>query len=171
MIQTFDPDAVRTLLQERGWSVNELARRLDLDATRVRGWLNGRHVPSLESLDRLAAVLGVDPAQLLKTVETPGPGQQGAVPLSPDEVLVMTLIMRLAQDDPHQIAQSILDRLPWRFREAVVRELVLPAGWEALWRRLHAKVPPTPVWAGFRLHVQLQPPARTKTGGGDHPVS
>lgn len=161
-MQIFDPAAVRALLQAKGWSVNELARRMDIEAVRVRGWLNGRHVPSMESLDHMAAALGVDPAVLLVAVDTPGAGSQGAVSLSPDEVLVMQLVMQLLQEDPHRVAQAVLDKLPWKQREALLRELVLPAGWEALWRRLHSKIPAQPLWSSFRLQVQVLPPPRQK---------
>ena len=162
MVQVFDPEAVRGVLDERGWSVNEIARRMDIEAVRVRGWLNGRHQPSVDSLDALAAALGVGPARLLKTIEHPGPGSQGAVGLSPDEVFVMLLIMQLLQEDPHQVAQAVWEKLPWKYREAVMREGVLPAGWESLWRRLQAKVPASPVWAAFHVQAQLVPPPRKR---------
>lgn len=162
MIQVFDAKAVRGILQEHGWSVNAIARRMDIDAVRLRGWLNGRHQPSVDSLDGLASALGVDPARLLKTVEQPGPGSQGAVGMSPDEVLVMLLVMRLLQEDPHQVAQAVLDKLPWKYREPLLREVVLPAGWESLWRRLQAKVPASPVWAAFHVQAQVVPTPRKR---------
>ena len=162
MLQVFDAEAVRGLLDDRGWSINELARRMDTEAVRVRGWLNGRHQPSVESLDRLAAALAVAPARLLKAVETPGPGSQGAVGMSPDEVLVILLVMRLIQEDPHHLAQAVLDKLPWKYREPLLREAVLPAGWEALWRRLQAKVPANPLWQQFQVQAQVVPPGRKR---------
>lgn len=158
MWQVFDPEVVRGLLEARGWSINELARRMDTEAVRVCGWLNGRHQPSVESLDRLAAAMEVDPAVLLKAVEKPSPGSQGAVGLSPDEVFV---VMRLLQEDPHQ-AQAVLDKLSWKYREPLLREAVLPAGWEALWRRLQAKVPASPLWQQFHVQAQVVPPGRKR---------
>ena len=162
MMHRFHPEAVRRLLQDRQWSINALARQLDLEPVRVRGWLNGRHQPSPASISRLAAALDVAPDQLLIAIEQPGPGAQGAVPLSSDQVLVMMVIMRLVQDDPHQVAQALLDKLPWKHRDALLRERVLPAGWEALWHRLQAKIPPASIWETYRIQVQVVPPPRMR---------
>ena len=46
--------------------------------------------------------------------------------------------------------------------EPAFREVVLLAGWESLWRRRHAKVPASPVWATFHVHAQLVPPPRKR---------
>lgn len=69
MRQLLDAAAVRGLLQDQRWSINGLSRQMDSEAAGSAAWLQGRHQPSMESLDRLARALEVDPA--------------------PDEVLVM----------------------------------------------------------------------------------
>ncbi len=59
MLQVFDPTIVRGLLQER--CVDELARQIDTETVRIRGWLNGRRQSTLAILDRLAPTLRMDP--------------------------------------------------------------------------------------------------------------
>lgn len=47
------------LRKERGWSQAELARRLNVDRSRVSHWERGVHVPPIEALAELSALLGI----------------------------------------------------------------------------------------------------------------
>lgn len=57
---------VRTQREERGWSVAELARRADMAAPNLHRVESGKHVPSMQTVARLAAALGVPMERLLR---------------------------------------------------------------------------------------------------------
>lgn len=47
------------LRMERGWSQAELARRLDVDRSRLSRWERGTHMPPIETLCELSELFGV----------------------------------------------------------------------------------------------------------------
>ncbi|MGR9257806.1 helix-turn-helix domain-containing protein [Rhizobium leguminosarum] len=57
---------LRTLRQARKMSQEELAHRASVDRTYISSLERCVYSPSIEVLDRLAAVLGVEPADLLR---------------------------------------------------------------------------------------------------------
>jgi transcriptional regulator with XRE-family HTH domain len=57
---------LRTLRQAKRLSQEELAHRADIDRTYISSLERCIYSPSIEVLDRLATVLGVEPADLLK---------------------------------------------------------------------------------------------------------
>jgi transcriptional regulator with XRE-family HTH domain len=57
---------VRRLRQDRGMTQEQLAHDAQLDLTYVGGIERGRRNPSLLVMARLAAVLGVEPADLVR---------------------------------------------------------------------------------------------------------
>ncbi|MGO6883237.1 helix-turn-helix domain-containing protein [Rhizobium ruizarguesonis] len=57
---------LRTLRQARKMSQEELAHRAGIDRTYISSLERCVYSPSIEVLDRLAAVLGVEPADLLR---------------------------------------------------------------------------------------------------------
>ncbi|MGO7377512.1 helix-turn-helix domain-containing protein [Rhizobium ruizarguesonis] len=57
---------LRTLRQARKLSQEELAHRAGIDRTYISSLERCVYSPSIEVLDRLAAVLGVEPADLLR---------------------------------------------------------------------------------------------------------
>ncbi|MBY4592588.1 MULTISPECIES: helix-turn-helix domain-containing protein [Rhizobium] len=57
---------LRTLRQARKMSQEELAHRASVDRTYISSLERRVYSPSIEVLDRLAAVLGVEPADLLR---------------------------------------------------------------------------------------------------------
>ena len=52
------------LKSDRGWTSRELARRANVNASMVSGYLSGRAVPSLDTLDRMLVALGVSVEEL-----------------------------------------------------------------------------------------------------------
>ncbi|HLI51001.1 MAG TPA: helix-turn-helix domain-containing protein [Thermomicrobiaceae bacterium] len=52
-------------MQRRGWSVSDLARRLDVAPAQVSNWLNGKRGVSSASCRKIAAVLEIDPLVVL----------------------------------------------------------------------------------------------------------
>lgn len=60
---------LRLLRQAKGLSQEELAHRADVDRTYVSSLERSVYSPSIEVLDRLATVLGVEPADLLKKTD------------------------------------------------------------------------------------------------------
>ena len=56
---------VRELRQRKGLTTYELAKRSGILRPNISRIESGRHVPSVETLDRLARALGVSPADLL----------------------------------------------------------------------------------------------------------
>jgi transcriptional regulator with XRE-family HTH domain len=57
---------LRLLRQAKGLSQEELAHRADLDRTYISSLERSIYSPTIEVVDRLAAVLEVDAAELLK---------------------------------------------------------------------------------------------------------
>jgi transcriptional regulator with XRE-family HTH domain len=69
-ISTWQPDRLRTLLHERGWTSGELAKVLDCPRSRIDGWLyNG--TPSPGGLRDVAAALKVPTTDLAPLSDTP----------------------------------------------------------------------------------------------------
>lgn len=52
------------LLEKKGISQSELARRVGVQRSNVWGWLNEKHQPSKQNLKDIARLLEVDPAYL-----------------------------------------------------------------------------------------------------------
>lgn len=49
----------KRLREERGWTEDEVARRVGVDAATVRAWEGGAADPEPAALDRIAAAFGV----------------------------------------------------------------------------------------------------------------
>ena len=70
--KVIDPDAVRfgailrRLRQERGWTIDKLARRAGMHPTYVSIVEQGGNVPSLASVLELVEVLGGDVAEIMR---------------------------------------------------------------------------------------------------------
>lgn len=56
---------LRRLRQDRGMSQEELAHAADIDRTYISSLERARYAASIDMLERLAAALGVEPANLL----------------------------------------------------------------------------------------------------------
>jgi transcriptional regulator with XRE-family HTH domain len=56
---------IRKEREARGWSLGELARRTGMQAPNLSRLETGKHVPSLDTLERVAEVLGVRVANLV----------------------------------------------------------------------------------------------------------
>jgi transcriptional regulator with XRE-family HTH domain len=68
---------VERLRESRGWSVEELAERAQMDVAEVEAILDGEGEVPLDALMLLARGLGVPPGQLIDgTVEMPDDGPQ-----------------------------------------------------------------------------------------------
>ncbi len=57
-------DRIRQIMQRRGLSGAELARRLGVSQPTIHAWVNGAHGLRRQNIRRLAAEFGVDPAWL-----------------------------------------------------------------------------------------------------------
>lgn len=68
---TLNTALVRETLAARGWSLRELARRVNYSHTHVGRILNGEDRPGRQFITRLPEVLGVSAAQLWGTPPTP----------------------------------------------------------------------------------------------------
>lgn len=71
---------VREIRIKRGLSIEELAKRVGLKRPNLSRIEHGKHVPSLETLERISVPLGVPVADI---VALPGENQQVALPVSP----------------------------------------------------------------------------------------
>lgn len=58
---------IRAERERLGWSIAELARRAEMAAPNVHRVETGKHVPSMQTVARLAAALGVPLERLLRT--------------------------------------------------------------------------------------------------------
>lgn len=58
-------DNLRIRLTERGWSQNELARRLNISTAAVSHLFTGVRQPGLSTIEKIAEVLEVSPLELL----------------------------------------------------------------------------------------------------------
>ncbi|WID98158.1 helix-turn-helix transcriptional regulator [Bosea vestrisii] len=63
-----------------GLSQEELAHRADIDRTYVSALERGRYAASIDVVDRLAAVLGTEAAELLRHIGQPANGDAHRVP-------------------------------------------------------------------------------------------
>lgn len=59
-------DRVRELRTEKGWSQDELAHRADLHRTYVGGVERAERNVTLQTVEKLAKALGVEPWELMK---------------------------------------------------------------------------------------------------------
>jgi len=58
-------ERIKLLRKERGWSQDELAQKIDSDARQISRYENGKIVPSVEAVIRLAQTLDVSIDYLL----------------------------------------------------------------------------------------------------------
>ena len=68
-------NAVRQVREERGWSQERLAEHADLNRSYVGDLERGRAMPSLATLTKLAAALGLQPSALVARFESASIGQ------------------------------------------------------------------------------------------------
>lgn len=54
------------LRQDRGWTMAELARRLDVSEATVSRWESGKSMPKSENLRALAVLMDVDPGRFVE---------------------------------------------------------------------------------------------------------
>ena len=143
----FDPEAVRSALAARGWSLAYLAHQLGTPKTTVSGWLNGRHQPQWGQVERLARVLGIPPTALVREATAFTPGVSGGVPLSQAQALVLAAAVALVREDPDALAADWLGRLKPGEAEQLRRRLVIAPQWAHAWAKL------------------------ARLGAGDHPLA
>ena len=53
------------LMEKKGWTVSALAKEMDCNAGTIINWKKGHNQPTLENLNKLAFILGVDKQYLL----------------------------------------------------------------------------------------------------------
>lgn len=97
-------------LANRGIKSRELATKIDVHESAVHNWRKGKNVPQLSTLQRLAALLGVDPIRLAVTAGLLDPTLVQAEPLPTPEPIaqrrraqkradeLLTELASLAQD-------------------------------------------------------------------------
>lgn len=93
-------DALRRLLQEKGWNQSELARRADIGRDNISRYLNGRHLPTPVHLKKLADAFGV-------SQDTLCPGDITEI-FQPD----YTVELKLLKDNPAQALVKINQVMP-----------------------------------------------------------
>lgn len=54
--------------KEGGWTQDEIAAKSGIDSSNIRKYENGRAMPNIHSLVRIAEALGVEPGQFLKGI-------------------------------------------------------------------------------------------------------
>ena len=86
MKRSFGED-LRRLRMERGLSQQQLADLLFVDRSSIARWENGKRVPDLTVLARLAEALGVEPEQLMHSLKDSEPPR---VLLVDDERIILT---------------------------------------------------------------------------------
>ena len=64
---------ISALLQKSKMNQSQLAAKLKTKPGAVNNWMNGKNVPSLDSIGEIAAVFGISLAELLQAEETPEP--------------------------------------------------------------------------------------------------
>ena len=65
-------DLLRAAIVDRGWTQNELARRLGTDSAVVSRWMTGQRKPGLGLAMRIETLLGVSSGLWLETADESG---------------------------------------------------------------------------------------------------
>lgn len=60
--------ALKRLREDRGWTQEELAERLDVSGATISRWEGGHHAPTLEHVQKIAELLGVDPYRFVQDI-------------------------------------------------------------------------------------------------------
>jgi transcriptional regulator with XRE-family HTH domain len=154
----FNAVRLRQLMTEQHWSVAALARHLNARVTTVSGWVNGRHQPALGNAERLADVLNCPVSELWQEVQTTTPGVTGAVPLTQDQALVLSVAVALAAADPQALATDWRRRLTPGEQHALMQRLILSPQWAWAWAKLRKLAQPSHPLAGYTVQVKLQGP-------------
>jgi transcriptional regulator with XRE-family HTH domain len=63
--------SVEALLEEKGWTQKDLAEKSDLSRAALNRALQGHTSPNLETIERIARALGVEPFELLRPPQEP----------------------------------------------------------------------------------------------------
>src|SRR5262245_54662540 len=112
-------DSLRALLEERGVSQRELARRLGITAQAVNSWLNAGIIPARERVERVEDELAVEPrGSLLDQAgySTDGPQTLTAEALIradphilPEDKRAVLHILRIARERYTQAQESLTE--------------------------------------------------------------
>lgn len=117
---------LRDLIEERGWSASELARRLGEHRNWVIDRVTGRVQIKADELPRFAAVLGVPPSTFFQPVRRPeaGSGLLRTVPQA-DDLLDLLAQVAIGWDSIPLAERELLLRLAeaWRvYRRQIAQE-------------------------------------------------
>lgn len=64
---------IDSLMKKAGWNQAEFARKLKVAPTNVSNLMNGKNLPSVDTLEQIADVYGVSVAELFQSDSTPEP--------------------------------------------------------------------------------------------------
>ena len=107
--------ALQALREDRGWSQGELARRAGLSHGHISRMESGWRTPTAETIDRLAAALGLDDAALGRMKRLAGIPPAWAMNPHP---LVERLAAVMAAPTPHPNRQVIAEVVETAIRRA-----------------------------------------------------
>ncbi|MDE6287834.1 MAG: helix-turn-helix domain-containing protein, partial [Muribaculaceae bacterium] len=86
---------IKELIEDKGFTQAQVARRLDVSPMTVSGWATGKRYPSIEMLDTLAQMLDVDIVEFFGSAVPRGVTLQARVGNSTVD-LTPTLVKALA---------------------------------------------------------------------------
>ncbi len=111
-------DWLRIEIRRREWNLSDFARRANVDSSMVSRWARNERLPSPESCDVIADVLGVD-VDLVLSLAGHRPAEVGDDP--PDLRRLTSLLRRAYRDDALRIStiESVLrNYIEWDRQDA-----------------------------------------------------
>lgn len=63
-------DRIRAARRDRGWTQQQVARKVGITVRSVSGWECGKAIPHVGTLEALARVLGQEPERLIATAQS-----------------------------------------------------------------------------------------------------
>ena len=105
-------DWLKDELRRREWNMSDLARRLDISPSVVGRWIRDGRIPTPESCDRIADVLGLDVDRVLVLA-----GHRPDIerlPISEDQAAVIALVRRVNLDRDGRARHLRMMQAYWR---------------------------------------------------------
>lgn len=95
---------LRSLVEQVGWNQSEFGRQIGMTPAQARNYMEGKSTPPFETLDKIAAALGVSPQDLYRE-DGPAKPRIETVPLSDAVRPELTLI---AKDVAQEAARTVI---------------------------------------------------------------
>lgn len=97
-------ERIRELRKKRDWTQQELADRLDMSLVNYGRMERNQLKPSLERLEKIAKVFGVDSYELLKP--------EGIYPVDTEKIISVPVLGEIRAGEPIFVRENIIDYIP-----------------------------------------------------------